>query len=179
MTALDQRITTRSRMLIQLIAAHPSNYWVGVVTDPALALFLLVWDALVLGTALHVALPCAAIGVAAWTIAEYAAHRWLYHARLPLGRVGHEMHHESPELLIGLPWFATAALVGTCWYLVGYTLRVRSLSSVRRRCPALLASLRSPNFEVIKINFFDVEQRGGKRSSSRQEGVGALETRLL
>src|SRR2546426_1302852 len=103
LTAVDRRITTRPGGLVQFIAAHPSNYWVGFVTDPAVALFLLAWDVRVLDTAPHVALPCVTIGVVAWTIAEYAAHRWLYHARMPLWRVGHEMHHESPELLIGLP----------------------------------------------------------------------------
>jgi len=112
LATVDRRITTWLRGLVQVIAAHPSNYWVGVVTDPAVALFLLAWDVLVLDTALHVALPCVAIGAVAWTIAEYAAHRWLYHARMPLWRVGHKMHHESPELLIGLPWFAMA---GPCW----------------------------------------------------------------
>jgi hypothetical protein len=114
LAAVDRRITTWLRGVVQFIAAHPSNDWVGVVTDPAVALFLLAWDVLVLDTAPHVALPCVAIGAVAWTIAEYAAHRWLYHARMPLWRVGHEMHHESPELLIGLPWFATAGLVGAC-----------------------------------------------------------------
>jgi len=99
------------------------------VIDPAVALFLLAWDVLVLDTALHVALPCVAIGAVAWTIAEYAAHRWLYHARMPLWRVGHQMHHESPELLIGLPWFATAGFAGACWYLVAYTLHVHAVAS--------------------------------------------------
>lgn len=80
-------------------------------------------------TALHVALPCVAVGAVAWTIAEYAAHRWLYHARIPLWRVGYEMHHALPELLIGLPWFATAGLVAACWYLVAYTLHVHAVSS--------------------------------------------------
>src|SRR2546422_4544204 len=129
LTTVDRRITTRPRGLVQFIAAHPSNYWVGFVTDPAVALFLLAWDVRVLDTAPHVALPCVTIGVVAWTIAEYAAHRWLYHARMPLWRVGHEMHHESPELLIGLPWFVTAGLVGACWYLVAYTLHVHAVSS--------------------------------------------------
>src|SRR6266849_4802222 len=111
LAVVDRRSTTWLRGLVQFIAAHPSNYWVGVVTDPAVALFLLAWDVLVLDTALHVALPCVAIGAVAWTIAEYAAHRWLYHARMPLWRVGHQMHHESPELLIGLPWFLAAFTV--------------------------------------------------------------------
>jgi sterol desaturase/sphingolipid hydroxylase (fatty acid hydroxylase superfamily) len=117
------------RMLIQRVAEHRSNYWIGVVSDPVLALFLLVWDVRVLGTAFLVALACVAIGGGAWTIAEYGVHRWLYHTRRSLWRVGHAMHHESPELLIGLPWFATAGLVGTCWYLVGYTLRMGGLAS--------------------------------------------------
>src|SRR6266481_5720628 len=89
LAAVDRRITTWLRGVVQFIAAHPSNYWVGVVTDPAVALFLLAWDVLVLDTALHVA----------------------------------------PELLIGLPWFATAGLVGACWYLVAYTLHVHAVSS--------------------------------------------------
>ena len=129
MTAIEQDVTVRLRVLIQRVAAHPSNYWTGVVSDPALGLFLVVWDSLVLGTALHVAIACAAMGMATWTIAEYAAHRWLCHSRMLLWRVGHEMHHESPELLIGLPWFVTDGVVAVWWYVVGYTLRVHAVSS--------------------------------------------------
>jgi hypothetical protein len=33
--AVDRRITTWLRGLVQVTAAHRSNYWVGVVTDPA------------------------------------------------------------------------------------------------------------------------------------------------
>jgi hypothetical protein len=48
---VDRRITSWLRGLVQVIAAHQSNYWVGVVTDPAVARFLLAWDVLMLDTA--------------------------------------------------------------------------------------------------------------------------------
>ena len=40
-----------------------------------------------------------------------------------------EAVEESPELLIGLPWFATAGFGGACWYLVAHTLHVHAVAS--------------------------------------------------
>ena len=114
MTAIEQNVTVRLRVLIQRVAAHPSNYWTRIVSDPALALFLVVRDRWCSGQ--H--FSCGA-----------RMRRHWYHSRMLLWRVGHEMHHESPERLIGLPWFVTDGLVATCWYVVGYTLRVHAVSS--------------------------------------------------
>jgi sterol desaturase/sphingolipid hydroxylase (fatty acid hydroxylase superfamily) len=49
-------------------------------------------------------------GVAAWTLVEYAVHRWLYH-RVPFFEKFHDAHHADPRALIGTPSFASIAIV--------------------------------------------------------------------
>jgi len=50
------------------------------------------------------------IGLAGWTLIEYLLHRVLFHHAPILSRI-HELHHDSPQELIGTPaWIS--ALVG-------------------------------------------------------------------
>ena len=41
-------------------------------------------------------------GLGAWTLVEYAVHRWVYH-RLPFFKKLHDAHHANPRELIGAP----------------------------------------------------------------------------
>jgi sterol desaturase/sphingolipid hydroxylase (fatty acid hydroxylase superfamily) len=43
-------------------------------------------------------------GLGAWTLVEYAVHRWLYH-RVPFFEKFHDAHHADPDGLIGAPSF--------------------------------------------------------------------------
>jgi sterol desaturase/sphingolipid hydroxylase (fatty acid hydroxylase superfamily) len=49
-------------------------------------------------------------GVGAWTLVEYAVHRWLYH-RVPFFEKFHDAHHADPRALIGTPSFVSVAMV--------------------------------------------------------------------
>ncbi|MBV9566918.1 MAG: sterol desaturase family protein [Hyphomicrobiales bacterium] len=51
-------------------------------------------------------------GLGAWTLIEYAVHRWLYH-RVPFFEKFHDAHHADPDGLIGAPsFFAILVLLG-------------------------------------------------------------------
>jgi sterol desaturase/sphingolipid hydroxylase (fatty acid hydroxylase superfamily) len=49
-------------------------------------------------------------GIGAWTLVEYAVHRWLYH-RVPFFEKFHDAHHADPRALIGTPSFVSIAIV--------------------------------------------------------------------
>src|SRR5207247_5948083 len=94
-----------ARTFLTRFAAHKSNYLLGFITDPATALFLIVWDISVLRTNLFAATGCYVLGLLSWTLLEYAFHRFIYHKGNTLAHKGHMMHHESPRMLLGMPWF--------------------------------------------------------------------------
>jgi sterol desaturase/sphingolipid hydroxylase (fatty acid hydroxylase superfamily) len=56
---------------------------------------------------------CALSGLFLWTLFEYVLHRYLYHeVESPL-KVGHDLHHDEPRSLLGVPWWMTTiAIVG-------------------------------------------------------------------
>jgi sterol desaturase/sphingolipid hydroxylase (fatty acid hydroxylase superfamily) len=55
-------------------------------------------------------------GCAAWTLVEYAVHRWIYH-RLALFERLHDAHHINPTGMIGAPSFVSIALIFAVFYL--------------------------------------------------------------
>jgi hypothetical protein len=110
---------------LERLAAHESNYWVGFVSDPATALFFVVWDVWRLHTSAALLLFSYLAGVFSWTLFEYVFHRWIYHRGKTLAHAGHRMHHEHPKMLIGMPWFMTTGFLWLLWYLFSYQLRAR------------------------------------------------------
>ncbi|WP_158509761.1 sterol desaturase family protein [Methylobacterium sp. AMS5] len=63
-------------------------YYADFVSMPALALALILFGG--------ATLPGIALGLVAWTLAEYVIHRVLFH-RLPLFKAGHDEHHAKPS----------------------------------------------------------------------------------
>ena len=110
-------------------AAHKSNYLLGFITDPATALFLIVWDISVLRTNLFAATGCYVLGLLSWTLLEYAFHRFIYHKGNTLAHKGHMMHHESPRMLLGMPWFITSGLFWLIWYVVAVRFQIHFVTS--------------------------------------------------
>lgn len=106
----------RVYQLVSKVAAHPSNYWGGFITDPITVALFLIWDLSILRRNVYVSLACYAGAIFAVSLCEYALHRWIFHSDVTLARAGHAMHHESPRALIGLPWFLTAAF----WWSIAY-----------------------------------------------------------
>ena len=112
---------------LERLAAHQSNYWIGFVSDPATAIFFVVWDIWRLHTSLGLFFLCYLGGVFSWTLFEYIFHRWIYHQGKTLAHAGHRMHHEHPKMLIGMPWFMTTGFLWLVWYLFSYKLEARGV----------------------------------------------------
>jgi sterol desaturase/sphingolipid hydroxylase (fatty acid hydroxylase superfamily) len=49
-------------------------------------------------------------GLCAWTLVEYAVHRWVYH-RIPFFEKFHDAHHADPNGLIGAPSFFAIGVI--------------------------------------------------------------------
>lgn len=110
-------------------ASHKSNYLVGFITDPATALFLVAWDIFAMRTHKLAAAGCFVFGLSAWTLLEYTFHRFVYHKGNTLAHTGHMMHHESPKLLLGMPWFATSGFLWLMWYVFAVRFETRFVPS--------------------------------------------------
>lgn len=112
-----------NKRLLNRIAAHKSNYWIGFISDPLTALAFLFWDAVVLSGNIFGLIGIYTLGLLSWTLFEYAFHRWIYHKGRTLAHAGHQMHHDSPKTLIGMPWFMTTGFLWCVWYVLGYRLQ--------------------------------------------------------
>jgi len=125
----NNRSNQSCNSLLQRISAHKSNYWIGFVSDPLTAVFLLYWDARVLRAEPIVLMATYVVAVVSFTLAEYAFHRWVYHQGETLAHAGHRMHHNSPKILIGMPWFMTTGFLWLVWYIIAYRLQVHFVLS--------------------------------------------------
>jgi sterol desaturase/sphingolipid hydroxylase (fatty acid hydroxylase superfamily) len=56
----------------------------------------------------------AALGAFAWTMVEYAMHRWAFHG-LPVLREWHAEHHRHPLARVGTPTWVSAPLFLAIW----------------------------------------------------------------
>lgn len=67
--------------------------------------------------------PCLASlvigGTVAWTLVEYAVHRFVLHGLEPF-RAWHTKHHERPTALISAPTLLSATLIGLLVFLPGF-----------------------------------------------------------
>jgi sterol desaturase/sphingolipid hydroxylase (fatty acid hydroxylase superfamily) len=102
--------------LLNTVAVHKSNYWIGFVTDPLTAVLFLFWDTSILHRNIYASMACFATGIFSVSLCEYTLHRWGFHSSRNLAQAGHMMHHDSPKALIGFPWFLTAGF----WWSVAY-----------------------------------------------------------
>jgi sterol desaturase/sphingolipid hydroxylase (fatty acid hydroxylase superfamily) len=104
-----ERLTSETSWILR-VSESEANYWATYVVDLSLMTFFLSWDALRLGSGMLTMSAMFALGAFAWTLTEYAAHRWLYHWGFALTRSGHEKHHDDPLAHLALPWFVTPML---------------------------------------------------------------------
>jgi sterol desaturase/sphingolipid hydroxylase (fatty acid hydroxylase superfamily) len=119
------RAVTGMSSWILRVSESKTNYWATYIVDMSLLTFFLAWDVARLhvgGAAMLALFPA---GVFAWTLSEYAFHRWVYHLGFAITRSGHEKHHEDPTAYLAMPWFFTpllflpAQLLVSGWYEVG------------------------------------------------------------
>ena len=100
----------------------PTHYWLGMVSDVALALaFLAVGWAQDDGprAAGGGAVVAGALG---WGLLEYAIHRWVLHGAPSFARRNHARHHGDVHALISTPFLVIAASALTVRLLLGLVL---------------------------------------------------------
>ena len=125
----DAPYASRRERLLNLIVQHKSNYWFGFLSDPLTVLFLIFWDATISRGNVYAATAVFVFGLFVWTFVEYCFHRWVYHSGGTLAHEGHNLHHEEPEELIGMPWFLTTSVIFTLWYAFAHLLGISFASS--------------------------------------------------
>jgi sterol desaturase/sphingolipid hydroxylase (fatty acid hydroxylase superfamily) len=111
----SQDATASLKVRIRELSSSPFNYWFGYVANVSLVLWLAAqsvsngqWQ---LSAAVWV--TCALSGLLLWTLFEYVLHRYLYHELESPLKIGHDLHHDEPRSLLGVPWWMTTiAIVG-------------------------------------------------------------------
>lgn len=70
-------------------------------------------------------------GLFFWTFAEYLFHRWGYHKNESFFAVGHLMHHDEPEALLGMPWIINVIALSSITAILVYFFSIRiSVASI-------------------------------------------------
>jgi hypothetical protein len=103
---------------IRRVSSSKFNYWFGYVAN----LTLVVWlasRAFTSGVSLltmRTWIECITGGLFLWTLSEYVLHKALYHdIESPL-RDGHNLHHDEPTALLGVPWWLTSIILVAVYY---------------------------------------------------------------
>jgi sterol desaturase/sphingolipid hydroxylase (fatty acid hydroxylase superfamily) len=93
------------KKIIGKVVGTPLMYWSGHVANWTYVLTLFVIGTLAVdsenwlrGGAYFLS------GFVAWGFSEYIFHRWAYHKNESFFAVGHLMHHDDTQALIGMPW---------------------------------------------------------------------------
>ena len=58
----------------------------------------------------------AGVGLVAFSFAEYAVHRWLFHGPTGAMRAIHQAHHDGPDDPVALPCISSAVVGGLLWW---------------------------------------------------------------
>jgi hypothetical protein len=71
-------------------------------------------------------------GAISWGLVEYGWHRWFFHLEGSPAHRGHMRHHDDPDELLAMPFFATTLVALALWFVL------------RALIPFLGSSLRDP-----------------------------------
>src|SRR5438874_513917 len=104
------------------LASGGFNYWMSFISDPLTVLFFIFWEAFILRTSLAGLVLSYSAGLLSWSLLEYTFHRWVYHKGRTPAHHGHTLHHESPQMLIAMPWFIVTVFLACVWYVFAYRL---------------------------------------------------------
>lgn len=106
---------------IRNISSSKFNYWAGYAANLSLVAWLL---SRALGSEMSFGrfLFSAVLGLFVWTFAEYLLHRYVYHEVPSVFVTGHDLHHQEPKALLGVPWYLTAVVLIALYYGIAYFL---------------------------------------------------------
>ncbi len=120
--SLSHKEELENPSFLKKISSSKFNYWFGYVSNLSLVIWLnsrafnhfnslLTWQEWLI-------LPL--LGLFIWTLVEYLLHKYAYHVwKSPLER-GHNMHHERPYDLMGVPWYLTLVIIIAVYYGLSY-----------------------------------------------------------
>ena len=122
-----RQIGTAASDLMGTISESRANYWASYVTDfscPVLFAWLgahhgLSWPAVILSSFL---------GVATFSLIEYAIHRWLLHNPKSVLYPLHEAHHNHPETPSAFLFPTSLVVLGLVWLCVAYAFHLPAAS---------------------------------------------------
>lgn len=117
---------------IRHLGSSVFNYWFGYVANLSLVTWLVsqAWHDGRLGMGTTPFALLALAGLLSWTLTEYLLHRYVYHEWHSFLSVGHALHHEDPQALIGIPWYLTTIIVVAAFALLALLFRASMLGVV-------------------------------------------------
>jgi sterol desaturase/sphingolipid hydroxylase (fatty acid hydroxylase superfamily) len=103
---------------IRAASSSVFNYWFGYVANISLVIWLSsrAFSDLQSQLSMMAWFGCALSGVFLWTLSEYVLHRFLYHEVSSPLKVGHDLHHDEPRALLGVPWWITTIVLVGLYY---------------------------------------------------------------
>ncbi len=111
MSTFDQLAET-SYQKIQKLSSSRFNYFFGYVVNISIVLALIyvaVWQSptpLTLAEWIYIPIS----GYLFWTLLEYGLHKFPYHDWTSVISHGHNIHHDHPKDLMGIPWYINSTL---------------------------------------------------------------------
>jgi sterol desaturase/sphingolipid hydroxylase (fatty acid hydroxylase superfamily) len=99
------------------MAFNRVNYWLGFALDFTVSLATIGIGVAAGDAPWPVPLAALAAGAFAFTLYEYALHRWLYHVLPTAVRRIHRDHHGEPRRLVGAPFFFSLTVTALTWAL--------------------------------------------------------------
>ena len=102
-----------NRDTVRRLGSSKFNYWFGYVANASLVIWLTshAWKNGALALSPAALISCCAIGLLSWTLSEYLLHRYVYHIWSSFLSTGHDLHHQDPKALIGVPWYLTTLVI--------------------------------------------------------------------
>jgi sterol desaturase/sphingolipid hydroxylase (fatty acid hydroxylase superfamily) len=97
---------------VERMTRSPLNYWFSFASDSIVAIAL-VWYGMTRPYTRFELLTLFIAGFLFFSLIEYVMHRWFFHSAWSPAYKSHMEHHDEPEALLALPWFASAAIAGT------------------------------------------------------------------
>jgi sterol desaturase/sphingolipid hydroxylase (fatty acid hydroxylase superfamily) len=101
--------------LLRAVSASRANYVASYAMDLASALAM-GWLGVRVADGWTVPAAATAGGLLAFSFAEYAIHRWLFHGPTGVMRAMHQAHHDGPHDHVALPCISSAVVGTLAWW---------------------------------------------------------------